>query len=90
MDFDFPSTDAATLPHDGNDVLLIQQNHAYWQPIIGLQLPIVAVATLFVRFTFWMNKKGASGKCTSTASQRSTSMRSYTSAVTQVVRLVER
>ena len=57
MDFDFPSTDAATLPHDGNDVLLIQQNHAYWQPIIGLQLPIVAVATLFVRFTFWMKKK---------------------------------
>ena len=35
MDFDFPSTDAATLPRDSNDVLLIQQNHADWQPIIG-------------------------------------------------------
>jgi hypothetical protein len=35
MDFDFPSTDAATLPRDSNDVLLIQQNHAEWQPIIG-------------------------------------------------------
>jgi hypothetical protein len=28
MDFDFPSTDAATLPRDSNDVLLIQLNHA--------------------------------------------------------------
>jgi hypothetical protein len=35
MDFDFPSTDAATLPRDSNDVLLIQQNHTDWQPIIG-------------------------------------------------------
>ena len=35
MDFDFPSTDAATLPRDSNDVFLIQQNHADWQPIIG-------------------------------------------------------
>jgi len=35
MDFDFPSTDAATLPRDSNDVLLIQQNHADWEPIIG-------------------------------------------------------
>jgi len=35
MDFDFPSTDAATLPRDSNDVLLIRQNHADWQPIIG-------------------------------------------------------
>src|ERR1700722_13248778 len=26
MDFDFPSTAAATLPRDGNGVLLIQQN----------------------------------------------------------------
>ena len=34
MDFDFPSTDAATLPCDINDVLLIQQNHADLQPII--------------------------------------------------------
>jgi hypothetical protein len=35
MEFDLPNTDAATLPRDSNDVLLIQQNHADWQPIIG-------------------------------------------------------
>src|ERR1700693_2160368 len=38
MDFDFPSTDAATLPHDSNDVLVIQQNHAEWQPIDTAQV----------------------------------------------------
>ena len=27
MEFDYPSTDAATLTRDSNDVLLIQQNH---------------------------------------------------------------
>ena len=35
MDFDFASTDSATLPRDSNDVLLIQQNHADWLLIIG-------------------------------------------------------
>jgi len=39
MDFDFPSTDAATLPRDSNDVLLIQRNHADWQPVIGFVTP---------------------------------------------------
>ena len=35
MDFDFPSTNAATPPRDSNDVFLIQQNHADWELIIG-------------------------------------------------------
>jgi len=58
MDFDFPSTEVATLPRDSNDVLLIQQNHADWQPIIGfvtqrsairMQFPATAM-TLGARF----------------------------------------